>query len=530
MPAPWGSPAWAADAARSVTHHQVRAWEGPGWRYDAAMDRITPGRAWPLFDVDATRRIEQAAAAGLPPHTLMQRAGLAVARLALALAPHARLVWVACGPGNNGGDGLEAAAWLRQWGKAVVVTWLGDESRAPADALASLAGARAAGVAFADEPPPAADLIIDALLGIGAQRPLDGRAARWSAQMARRRTQAGVPVLAVDLPSGLDADTGHGVSVQASHTLALLTLKPGLFTAQGRDAAGEVWLDDLGLSHLEPQETQETQETREMQVARLSPAPPGRTRPHDSHKGSWGDVAVVGGAPGMTGAALLAASAALHAGAGRVFVGLLDGGSLGVDPQRPELMFRPVDTLDFTALHLACGCGGGDAVRAVLPRALSTAASLVLDADALNAIAQDAGLASLLAARAARAERPTVLTPHPLEAARLLGTPAAAVQSDRLEAARLLVERFGCVVVLKGSGSVVAGPGALPCINPTGNARLATAGTGDVLAGMVAAGMASGLPAFEAAADAVFAHGAAADEWPPGQALTARALAGGLRA
>ncbi len=477
------------------------------------MDRILPGRAWPLFDVESTRRIEQAAAAALPPHTLMQRAGLAVARLALALAPHARTVWVACGPGNNGGDGLEAAAWLQQWGKQAVVTWLGDEARAPADARASLLRARAVGVAFADEPPPAPGLAIDALLGIGAQRPLDGRGATWSAQMAALRLQAAVPVLAVDLPSGLDGDTGHGVSVQASHTLSLLTLKPGLFTAHGRDAAGEVWLDDLGVVPQEPPGT------------RLSPAPRPRMRPHASHKGIWGDVAVVGGAAGMTGAALLAASAALHAGAGRVFVGLLDGGSLAVDAQRPELMFRPVDELDFSALHLACGCGGGGAVRRVLPRALSTAASLVLDADALNAIAQDPALQALLASRAARAGRPTVLTPHPLEAARLLGTAAAAVQADRLEAARLLAGRFGCVVVLKGSGSVVAGPGALPCINPTGNARLATAGTGDVLAGMVAAGLAQGQAAFEAASDAVFRHGLAADGWPQGQALTAGDLA-----
>jgi hydroxyethylthiazole kinase-like uncharacterized protein yjeF len=331
--------------------------------------------------------------------------------------------------------------------------------------------------------------------------------------MAACRAQAGMPVLAVDLPSGLDADTGHGVSVQATHTLSLLTLKPGLFTAQGRDAAGEVWMDDLGVAPQGPP------------VAYLSPAPPAGPRPHASHKGSWGDVAVVGGAPGMTGAALLAAGAALHAGAGRVFVGLLDGGSLAVDVQQPELMFRPLDRLDFRALHLACGCGGGEAVRAVLPRALSTAASLVLDADALNAIARDAALEALLVARAARTDRPTVLTPHPLEAARLLGTTAVAVQADRLEAARLLVERYRCVVVLKGSGSVIAGPGALPCINPTGNARLATAGTGDVLAGMVAAGIAQGQPAFEAAAQAVFRHGLAADRWPTGEGLTAGALA-----
>src|SRR6185503_8027778 len=134
------------------------------------MQRVTPDRSWPLHDVAATRRLEQAAAAALPPHTLMQRAGLAAARLSLALAPHARTVWVACGPGNNGGDGFEAALHLQQWGKKPVVTWLGEEGRAPEDARVSLQRARAAGVRFAPEPPESFDFAIDALLGIGASR------------------------------------------------------------------------------------------------------------------------------------------------------------------------------------------------------------------------------------------------------------------------------------------------------------------------------------------------------------------------
>lgn len=473
------------------------------------MERIIPGRAWPLFDIESTRRIEQAAAAALPPHTLMQRAGLAVARLALALAPHARRVWVACGPGNNGGDGLEAAMHLKQWGGSPVVTWLGDEVRVPADAGASLRRAREAGVVFVDAVPAECDFIIDALFGIGRGRALEGRAAQWREAMAA----SGAPVLAVDLPSGLEADTGQGDAVNASHTLSLLTLKPGLFTGHGRDAAGQVWWDDLGAApSLAP-------------TAQLAPAPAFWARPHASHKGTWGDVAVVGGAPGMTGAALLAASAALYAGAGRVFVGLLDGGGMGVDTTRPELMFRAVESLDLSGLHVACGCGGGDAVRAQLPRVLAGAASLVLDADALNAIAGDAALQGLLRARTAAANRPTVLTPHPLEAARLLGCDAATVQADRLAAARKLVERYNCVVVLKGSGTVVAGPARQASINPTGNARLATAGTGDALAGRLAAGLARGLPAFEAAAEAVYAHGRAADQWPATQALTAGQLA-----
>jgi len=472
------------------------------------MQRITPDRRWPLLDVSASRDLERSAAAQLPPHTLMQRAGLAVARLALATAPHARTIWVACGPGNNGGDGIEAAMHLRQWGKQPVVTWLGDEARAPADTMASVQRARQGGVAFGAQP-PRWDLAIDALLGLGSTRPLEGTMAGWALAMGA----AAVPVLAVDLPSGLDSNTGAGHAVRATHTLTLLSLKPGLFTASGRDASGQVWFDDLGVGQ-GPQEPS----------AWLGgpPAAPGRL--HASHKGSYGDVAVIGGATGMTGAALLAASAALHAGAGRVFVVVLDGGTLSVDASQPELMFRQWDSLDLARMAVACGCGGGDAIRAVLPKVLSTAGALVLDADALNAIAADAQLQSLLQARSRR-QRPTVLTPHPLEAGRLLACEAAQVQQDRMRASRQLVDRFGCTVVLKGSGSIIAAPGSPPTINPTGNARLATAGTGDVLAGMVASRLAAGASAFDAAAGAVYLHGLAADEWPGEQPLTASALA-----
>ncbi len=500
------------------------------------MQRITSATAAPLFDIAATRRIERAAAAALPPHTLMRRAGLAVARLAMALAPHARTVWIACGPGNNGGDGLVAAAQLRQRGFRPVVTWLGDEARLPPDARASLVRARAAGVVFGDAPPTEWDLGIDALLGIGAARAPEGALGDWL-----RRLYAGpAPVLAVDVPTGLDADTGHlatdsiansagGPGAGARFCLSLLTLKPGLFTASGRDAAGQVWLDDLGCG------------TRgEAPAACLPGAPAARGRPHASHKGSYGDVAVIGGAPGMRGAALLAASAALHAGAGRVYVAPLGaggdgGGALTLDPALPELMFRAPDAVDLKTATVVCGCGGGDVVAAVLPRVLTQAARAVLDADALNAIAADADLQRLLVERGMRGGSndddqdgdgaPTVLTPHPLEAARLLGSDTQRVQADRLGAARCLARRFRCTVVLKGSGTVVAAPGHTSAINPTGNARLATAGTGDVLAGMVGARLAARQPAWDAACAAVYQHGLAADRWLEGEPLTAGRLA-----
>lgn len=507
------------------------------------MQLISSTLSLPLHGVAATRALEQQAA-GLAPHTLMQRAGLASARLSLALAPHAQHIWVACGPGNNGGDGLEAAIHLHQWGKNVTVTWLGakNQAKVPADALASLVRARAAGVPFAETPPPGFDFAIDALLGIGAA-PRSAHAVgetdligQWLA-LLRATVQ---PVLALDIPSGLDAGRGADIAPESiaagarperagsRFTLTFLTLKPGLFTAAGRDLAGQVWWDDLGAGPA----TATAPDAWLLGQDRAGSHSRARAA-HTSHKGSFGDVAIVGGQSGadgtthMSGAALLAGRAALHAGAGRVFVALLGQAAITVDPQQPELMFRNPAALDLKTQVVVCGCGGGEAVAGVLPRLLSSATAIVLDADALNAIARDSQLQTQLQARRGRAYR-TVLTPHPLEAARLLGSSVASVQADRLAAARQLAETFGCAVVLKGSGTVIAAPGEVSVISPTGNARLATAGTGDVLAGMLGALLAAGHRAFDAACSAVFQHGQLADNWPvshPGQVLTASLLA-----
>ena len=479
------------------------------------MQKIVPGPCHALHGVDETRQIEQRVQNLLPPHTLMQRAGLATARLALAIAPHAKRIWIACGPGNNGGDGLEAALHLHQWGKQMVITWLGTPESVPTDTAAAYRRATEAGISIATDPAGDFDLCIDALLGIGSQsREPQNRMAKWIECL----NAANSPVLSVDIPSGLDANTGATTQlhVKATHTLSLLTLKPGLFTAQGRDSAGSVWLDTLGADLNDKENPTPT--------ARLLPQPVRTVRHHNSHKGTYGDVAVIGGAPGMTGAALLAASAALHAGAGRVFVSLLDAGSLGVSVQQPELMFRAIEALDFSTMTLVCGCGGGEAVHAVLPKVLSASARIVIDADAINSIANDVELQAALVSRSGHPAS-TVLTPHPLEAARLLGVTTAEVQRDRLSAALVLSQRFGCTVVLKGSGTIVVAPGQISMINPTGNARLATAGTGDVLAGMVGARLASGLTAFDAACCAVYQHGQMADDWPNTHDLTASELA-----
>jgi hydroxyethylthiazole kinase-like uncharacterized protein yjeF len=422
----------------------------------------------------------------------MRHAGRAVARLAQAVAPHARRIEVIAGPGNNGGDGFEAA--LHGHSRAAVrVWWLGTVERQPADAQASRQAAQAAGVEIcrldaatlpalaaalgrSDEPP----LLIDALLGRGLSRPADGLFAAVIDTVNRHARQ----VLAVDLPSGLNGDTGHwppgAAVVRADWTLALLGLAPGLFTGDGRDAAGEVWWHDLGASA--PADSAVAWlEQGAAQAALIAP------RRHAQHKGSFGDVWVVGGDVSMAGAAWLAGRAALQCGAGRVYLDLLDPSAQATDPLQPELMLGArADAARLAAATVVAGCGGGAAIVARLPELIAHAGRLVLDADALNAVSADAALIAAVAQRATRGLA-TVLTPHPLEAARLLGVTLAEVQRDRLLAARQLVERYQVVVVLKGSGTVVAAPGGLPSINTSGSAALATPGSGDVLAGALGA-------------------------------------------
>lgn len=473
----------------------------------AGVTAVLPSnRWWPLHDVATSRAIEADALRSTAPHALMERAGLSAARLALALAPHAARISVFAGPGNNGGDGLIAARHLHLAGLEVQVNLLASTSAIPSDAAHALQQAREAGVRIVAGLDGAAPghLILDALLGIGAARaPRDhfAEAIRMVNACAQSR------VLAIDIPSGLSADTGGLLgddAVIANHTLTLLTIKPGLFTHAGRDHAGRVWFDRLGVDAYSLPNS-----------GWLTGPPVQASRAHAQHKGSFGDAMIIGGASGMGGAAVLAARAALTAGAGRVYIGRLDH-SQDVDPQRPELMPRAIEALlqpsSLKAATVVCGCGGGRAVRDVLPMVLHHAARLVLDADGLNDLAEDSSLQSLLVQRRMRG-LPTILTPHPLEAARLLCRSTKELQSDRLASAAELARKLGCTVLLKGSGSVIADPDAPPWINSTGNARLATAGTGDVLAGWLG-GLWSAQPhALPAglAAEAAWRHGKAAE-------------------
>ena len=501
-----------------------------------------------LFDVAQTRQLENMASARVQNGpTLMSQAGLSVAKLAMAIKPFAPRHWIFCGPGNNGGDGLEAATHLHQWGQEVRVVLWQPLSKRPSDAANALNKVKALGLSIQETLPTQSevgpqDLCIDAMLGIGlrsgtaeatersaSERSASEHSASGAAQdiqtWIHSLYQFGADVLAVDIPSGLNANTGQfqhkpttPPNIQAQHTLQLLTAKPGCITAHGRDACGTLWLDTLNSDDLQQNLTASAQLNSRFQNV--------LKRQHASHKGSFGDVTVIGGEAvqvrgmGMTGAVDLAASAALHAGAGRVMACYLEAenntaanfSAMAPAPRLAEIMQRQFSAVQLQNGVIVCGCGGGMAVVKVLPQVLQHSVSLVLDADALNAISRDPWLRDLLRQRATRNLR-TVITPHPLEAARLLSSDSATVQNDRLCAAQTLAKDLHCTVVLKGSGTVIAKSGAVPAVNFTGNARLATGGTGDVLAGLLGARMAQGMGDFEAACTAVFEHGLAADDY-----------------
>jgi ADP-dependent NAD(P)H-hydrate dehydratase / NAD(P)H-hydrate epimerase len=466
-----------------------------------------------LLTLTEIRACERDLMHGLPPGALMQRAGSAAAQAITARHAPRRVV-VLCGPGNNGGDGYICAAELRAAGCEVHVVAAGGPPSSE-DARGAhaqwLAGGGEVHAACPDD--ERFDVVVDALFGIGLQRPLGGAyraAVDWlNAQDA--------PVVALDVPSGLDADRGTWVGdtpgVIARTTVTFLADKPGLHTAAGCEAAGTVVVESLG--NAPAAATGHLTDTNDF-AALLAP------RRRDTHKGTFGNLAVVGGARGMVGAVLLAARAALRLGAGRVYVSCLGAPELQFDPAQPELMLRSLGNLpQVDALVAGCGMGSETGSREALEQVLSVKAPLVLDADALNLVAAQADLRRLLLAR----DAPHILTPHPLEAARLLGTSAAAVQAERVASAVELARTLSSWIVLKGAGSVIAAPEGAWWINPTGGPALATAGTGDVLAGMLGALLAQGFDARTAACGAVWLHGAAADAFAGDVGLVAGEIA-----
>lgn len=469
------------------------------------------------------RAIDRAAieGCGVPGLTLMERAGSAVARCAGALARPGGRILVVCGAGNNGGDGWVAARLLHAEGRDVRVAALAPVERLHGDALAAARAALQAGVQVAEgdrfEAGPG-DVVVDALLGTGLTRAPEGAFAAAIERIARSRA-AGARVLAVDVPSGLSADVGRplGACVCADRTVTFAFPKRGLVLHPGPEYAGEVEVVDIGIPAEAAASVATGCELLEEEAARaLVPR-----RAADAHKGDAGRLLVVAGSPGKTGAAHLALAGALRGGAGLV--------TLAARPEvlpvalagRPEAMSAalpgqgPLGAADLEALVGVAEGVDAVAIGPGIPRGEETAGLLrrflerarvpaVLDADALNALAQDPSLLTDLPA-------PVVITPHPGEMARLVRGTIAAVQEDRVGIAEERARAWGCVVVLKGARTVVAAAGHPPTVIPTGNPGMATGGTGDVLAGLVGALLAGGLAAFDAARVGAFVHGLAGD-------------------
>jgi hydroxyethylthiazole kinase-like uncharacterized protein yjeF len=454
----------------------------------------------PLFMAADIRACEQQWIATHPDGSLMEKAGAAVAELAHRLASESGdPVLILAGPGNNGGDALVAARLLRAQGCHVVVVSRADPLRLPPDAAhARTAWLESGGTILPGIPPMQRySLVIDGLFGVGLTRNVAGEEARW----IMHANALTCPKLALDIPSGLDSDSGRirGCALHADHTLTFIGLKPGLLTADGPDAAGELHLDLLGV---DPTVLPATPGIALTQLESRHHLP---ARALNSHKGQFGHVGIIGGSNGMVGACLIAGRAALQQGAGMVTLGILDE-RIAVDYGEPRLMFAAPDNLAEAPLSvLAIGPGLGQSTRAhaLLEAVLLTPRPLVLDADALNLLASDPELASL----AARRRAPTLLTPHPGEAARLLEVTVADIQANRIDTARTLSMKYHAAIALKGAGTVIAHPDGRYAINTSGGPWLAQAGSGDRLTGMVAALVGQGMESGDALEAAVWLHG-----------------------
>jgi hydroxyethylthiazole kinase-like uncharacterized protein yjeF len=449
------------------------------------------------------RAIEQY---GLDDGVLMERAGAASYALLRERFPRARRIAVLCGPGNNGGDGYVVARLARDAGLSVEVLAPNNPDKLSGDARQAWERWHvAAGMTTHNDFSrlSGCDVIVDALFGTGLERPLD---AVWKAAVEAINA-SGLPVLALDIPSGLHADTGRvlGVAVRADVTLSFIGLKVGLFTGQGREHSGTILFDDLGVSSavFEGRSPSARRLTAHNLKGLLKP------RLHHAHKGDAGRVLIIGGQPGMPGATRLAGEAAYRAGAGLVTIATHPMHAAQISAARPELIVCGMNNenelttlLDrASVVALGPGLGSGDWGRMLWSAACDTPKPLVVDAD---------GLRLLAAQPHTRAD--WILTPHPGEAAALLDVTAEDVQSDRVRVARAIATLYGGVCVLKGSGTVIA-----DATNPTvwlcdrGTPALAAAGTGDVLTGAIVALLAQGLGSMDAARMGVWAHAVAGE-------------------
>ncbi len=468
---------------------------------------VTEHLPYALYRAEQVRELDRVAIQelGIPGASLMERAGQAAFGVLRDTWPGVRDISVLCGVGSNGGDGYVVARLAQGAGLRNRVVQVGDPDRLQGDARANRDAYREAGgeVLTSGSLPRKTDVIVDALLGTGLKRELTGD---W-AEAVRAVNQHRAPTLAIDIPSGLHSDTGAvlGVAVEAAVTVSFIALKQGLFTGQGPHYCGRVHFDGLEL----PATVYGSQLLSARRLDWLKQSQLLSRRRRTAHKGDFGHVLVVGGAKGFSGAARLAGEAAARAGAGLVSLATRAEHAPLLCVARPELMCHGVDRapelapLLRRATVVAVGPGLGRSAWALglLARVLESGLPLVVDADALNLLADEPH------------ERPDwVLTPHPGEAARLLGSVAAEIERDRFAAARALQQRYGGVVVLKGAGTLVQTAGSRPpAVCTDGNPGMASGGMGDVLTGLIAGLLAQGHGGADAAELAVCLHGAAAD-------------------
>ena len=460
----------------------------------------------PLYTAAQVRELDaRLIAAGTPGYELMQRAARVIWCALQRRWPQAGEITVLAGAGNNAGDGYLVAG-LAQWaGWSVRVLSLGDTVQLGGDAAQACADARAAGVLIEpfDVDSALRGVLVDALLGTG----FHGELRAPYASAVERINASGLPVLAVDIPSGLNADTGHVAeqAVRADLTVSLVGLKVGLFTGAAPDWVGELVFDDLQAdSQWVAQQAHVAVRLADKALPSLAP------RSRTSHKGRFGHVLVVGGDRGFGGAALLSAESALRSGAGMVSLATRAEHVAALLARCPEIMCAAVESTyqlprlcdKADVLVVGPGLGQGAWGRSLLSAVAASPRPQVWDADALN----------LLAVGAVELPADSVITPHPGEAARLLGCSTADVQADRPAAALALAQRFQAVVVLKGAGSLVAAADGRLGLCDRGHPAMATAGLGDVLAGLIGALRGQGLNAFDAAALGVWLHASAGQQ------------------
>ena len=462
-----------------------------------------PDHCWPVQDV---ARLEQELyqRVGGSAYQLMWQAGEALLTHITQRYTRARHCLVLCGTGNNGGDGFALAYLLQQSGLEVTVVEASLHQQRPSEASRAKAMweevAKRCSLVLGDPWPRDVDLIVDALYGIGLrQSPRDE-----TQQLIHLANQFDAPIIAVDIPSGLDAQTGQplGVAIKADSTLTFITLKPGLLTGKGREYSGTLYSADLGFTRLCPHETAPITCLTAHDLPRWLPP-----RQASAHKGDMGKVVVIGGAEGTAGAIRLSGEAALRSGAGLVRVLTHRSNILPLLSARPELMTAELtdESLEEAiawadVIAIGPGLGQSDWAKNALNRVKLSKKTMVWDADALNLLAIEPDK---------RQNR--ILTPHPGEAARLLGISVAEVEADRMAAAQQLVNRFGGVAVLKGSGSIIADGSGQLAIACVGNPGMASGGMGDILTGVITGFLGQHLAFFEAACAGVVAHGHAAD-------------------